>query len=75
MNIYRVQAYRYGDRHSPSDFIGLFSSQEYAEHCADEHERYTGWKWECEITQHTLDDFDEKTRQAGAGVVVKQLND
>jgi len=73
MNMYIVEALRWGDRELHSYIVGVYSKIEYAEEAAEAEADWRGGKYECVVTECELDvqqkclsseSVDEKERKA-----------
>ena len=56
MNIYIVEAWRWGDREDHSYILGCWDNLEAAKRAADEHSHYRGGKYQCVVQQCKLNE-------------------
>ena len=54
-----VEALRWGEREKHSYVVGVFDDRDLAHRVADAEEQVRGGKYECVVTEHYLNGFDE----------------
>jgi hypothetical protein len=58
--VYTVHAYRWGDRENHSYLVGVYSKKLAAIKAGEATTEWRGGKYECEVIQWKLDDYESK---------------
>lgn len=59
MDLYIVEALRWGSRENHSYVVGVFTTLEKANEIKEKHEDYRGGKYECSVLKYELDKEDQ----------------